>query len=74
MQFNDLQTKGDYIIYCLNNYGDILDIDSAIPIDITRVCKELPIPTSNLCTIYYEDGMVAYENIIAKATIAYKRK
>ena len=74
MQFNEIETKSDYIEYCLDNYDDILSIDTAIPVEIHRVCKELSTPTSNICTIYYKNGTSYYENIIAKATIAYKRK
>ena len=74
MKFTELHTKNDYINYCLDHYTDILDIDPAIPVEINRACKELPTPSSNLCTIYYEDGIPTYENIVAKATIAYQRK
>jgi len=74
MTFNEIETKDDYINYCLENYKDILSIDTAIPLEISKVCKELNTPTSNLCTIYYKDSITGYENIIAKAAIAYKRK
>ena len=69
MNFNQLETKGDYIDYCLCNCPYIKSIDSAIPIAVRLICKTMNTPTSNLVTIYYDTGEVCYENIIAKACI-----
>lgn len=69
MNFNQLETKGDYIDYCLSNCPYIRSIDPAIPLDVQLACKGVNTPTSSLVTIYYDTGEVCYENIIAKACI-----
>ncbi len=69
MNFNQLETKEDYINYCLSNCPSIKSIDTAIPLNVRLTCKEINTPTSNLVTIYYNTGEICYENIIAKACI-----
>ena len=73
MIFDELETKGDYINYCLQNCDDIKDIDTSIPNDAYRSCKEIGIATSNIVTVYYMNGLVTYENIVALCLINYKR-
>ena len=73
MIFNELETKGDYINYCLQNCDDIEDIDIVIPNDVYRSCKEIGVATSNLVTVYYMNGTITYENIVALCLINYKR-
>jgi len=72
MNFLSLKTKEDYINYCLINYPCIKWIDPTIPVNVRTLCKSINTPTSNLVTIYYITGEVCYENIIAKACIAYR--
>jgi len=67
MSVDNLDTKGDYINYCLAHCDEITDIDTAIPVEVYRACKEIGVSTTYLVTIYYETGEVCYENIVVKA-------
>lgn len=62
-----LDTKEDYINYCLTHCNEIDDIDTAIPLDVYKTCKEIGVATLYLVTIYYKTGEVCYENIVVKA-------
>ena len=73
MIFDELETKGDFINYCLQNCDDIKDIDSSMPNNVYRSCKEIGVATSNLVTVYYMNGTITYENIVALCLINYKR-
>ena len=72
MEFNNLRNKQEYITYCLERTPDINHIDELVPADIYMACKKLGLPCSNLVSIIYNNGVVSYENIIAKATVIYK--
>jgi len=72
MKFNQLETKGDFITYCLNNCSYITNIDTAIPANVRALCKKAGTPTSNLVTVYYDTGEICHENIIAKACITHR--
>jgi len=73
MRFKDLETKDEHITYCLNNDKDIKKIDSTIPIEIYRCCKNCGILTSNLVTVHYTNGTVTYEDILALALVVHKK-
>ena len=73
MNFEQLQTKGDYIQYCLDNDDNIKDIDTAVDKEIYNCCKKCGVATSNLATVFWKTH-TTIENIVALAVVIYKRK
>lgn len=68
----DLNNKGDIIKFIIYFNDDIKEIDSAIPLNISKILKDIT-PLDNMVTCYYRDSSVKIINIIEILHFTLKR-